>query len=243
MNDACPGTSPRYAGAEREDAAAEVAPLEAAVERRDAGSGWLSGATWPPHGHGPPGSPLPGTTTGRHELRVHPGDEAAARRTRCRGVDGRAPSGPVAPRRRSSRCRAVQGAAGPVRSWWWAPAWWWAPSWSLPAAFGLVAAAAPWRRARNRGGQRRERHHRHDCRRPSPRTPHRPGSMPRRGVGCAGRRSRRDGHPTWRVLALPVGRAELELLQLAGGGARELVAELDRRSGTCSARGARGSAR
>ena len=41
----------------------------------------------------------------------------------------------------------------------------------------------------------------------------------------------------------PVGLAELELLQLAGGRAGQLVAELDRASGTCSGPGARGSAR
>ena len=62
-------------------------------------------------------------------------------------------------------------------------------------------------------------------------------------TGEARTADRRPGSVDLALAALPVGRAQLELLQLAGGGAGQLVAELDAASGTCSARGAPGSGR
>ena len=54
---------------------------------------------------------------------------------------------------------------------------------------------------------------------------------------------RRPAQFTWRSLPLPVGRAQLELLELAGRGAGELVAELDRRRALVAGQPRCGSAR
>ena len=75
-------------------------------------------------------------------------------------------------------------------------------------------------------------------RRPGPARPPHAGARP-----PLGGRPPRPASADLAVAAFPVGGAELELLELAGGGAGEVVAELDAAWGTCSGRGGRGSGR
>ena len=72
-------------------------------------NGRLSGATWPPQGHGPPGSAAPGHDDGPRQLRVHPGDEGAARRA---GVEERTAEDGATLRRPARPIRPVPVAAG-----------------------------------------------------------------------------------------------------------------------------------
>ena len=115
-----PATGRAVRRAERDHAAVEVAPLEAAVERRRPGTAAGPGATWPPHGE-PSGSPVPGTTTGRASSGSIHATNAPPASTRCRAPAARAPGGPAgcpgdraarAPARRSGTRSPAAGGGG-----------------------------------------------------------------------------------------------------------------------------------
>ena len=122
MNDASPATGLRYDAPNAMHAAVEVAPLEAAVERRRPGT--AAARVRPDR---PTASRADRRCRGRRprpgELRVHPGDERAVRGA---GVEHRAAEhlrDPAAPTPPSPRARARR-----------------------PSARGGAAAVVPWRR-------------------------------------------------------------------------------------------------